>query len=253
MVLQRPTNTELEQIQQRKFNVFISPFIILITLVIIAVIYYANHRMNEQKISEVKISDAYITEISTLKVIIENFSLNKSKKDINLQSLADTLLQIPYIHRVFPSINHDGQLIVEVEEKHIIARLISESSHKYYISDDGAILPYKQISFKHHIPTIYGLNSEKDKNRIEEALKLIKLISEYRDASLLPYIAIINFREKDNIEFIINNNSRIILGKLDNIMDKIDKLFAYIQLKNQNRKYFSKVLDLRWRDIIVES
>ncbi len=252
MVLKRTVNKDLVKTSSETSKFLLSPVPIILSLLVIVIIYYANSWKSEQKIYDIVISGIKISDYNQIKNIAEDLALNKPKKEFDANALINTISNLPYIHRVHLNLSYSGQLSILVEERDIVAILYSNDGKQYFLSTDGLILPYKSIKTDDYLPIVSGIYKVEDKADIIVILNILDELEKNPGKWFLPSIKQINYSSlNQSIELELLNNTKVIIGSPDDLNEKLRKLAIYLNYR-QNRA-IAKFIDLRWSDIIIES
>lgn len=252
MVLQRPVNKEKINESPERSRLLLSPLPIILSILVILIIYYANSWKESQKINEIIITGTKISDYNQIKKIADEFALNKTKKNFNPNALITEITALPYIYKVNLNLSYNGQLAINVQEREIKAIVKCKDGEQYLLSADGMILPFKPVESNGHIPIVAGLTKMDDKESIDVILATLRGIENIGDKSIINSIKQINFDESDkSVEFKLLNNTKVIIGQHDNLDAKLEKFVIY---HNSRKKHnIAKIIDLRWSDIIIES
>lgn len=251
MVLQRTVYYGKINKSAEKSKLLLSPLPIILSILVILIIYYANSWKESQKINDIIITGTKISDYNQIKKIAEELTLNKTKKNFNPNALITAIRELPYIYKVNLNLNYNGQLTINVQEREIKAIIKCKNGEQYLLSADSMVLPFKPVESNRHIPIVIGLTKMDDKASIDVVLATLSGIENIGDKSIINSIKQINFNESDkSLEFKLLNDTKVIIGQNDNLDAKLEKFAIY----NNSRKKqtFAKIIDLRWSGIIIE-
>jgi cell division protein FtsQ len=138
-----------------------------ISILVIFLFGFANHRNSLRKISKVNIhfldeNPPFITEKTVNKLLIQNTkdTVNISKEAVDLKEVETRLQNNPMIKKADVYLTIDGQLNALIQQRKPLARVVD--SPDYYIDEDGKKMPLSSV-YAARVPLVTGaLKNVKD-------------------------------------------------------------------------------------------
>jgi cell division protein FtsQ len=193
----------------------------------------------------------FIDEEELHKIITDSFSNNligQELQSIDFGKIERTLKHNPYVRNAEVYGNMHGALMVQVEQKKPILRIINKSGVSYYLSDYGDSIPLSS-KFTPRVLVAYGNIDAADNASL-------KKLSDFIDADNFWNAAVeqVFVDDKKNFELYTKlGNQNVILGKVDDeLAEKFNKLkILYTEgLPNVGwNKY--KTIDLKFKKQVV--
>ena len=243
-------------------------------------------KRSETRVSEVKI---HVKDSTAIEIIhaqdvekwIQQADLNPHGKfidDVSLSDIDRAIASHDFIRNVHTSVSLDGTLLVEVDQRKPILRIISDNGYDVYLTEDKYIVPAGYHS-PHYVPVVTGsfaipfpkdfkgylpsLHENKGKKWPEEWVFLYKLINFVHyiedDDFWQSQIVQINVTAKPEpgteyqIELIPRVGDQVImLGWLDGYQAKLNKLMSFYRkvLPHEGWDAWSSI-DLRYDGQVV--
>lgn len=171
------------------------------------------------------IIDATYVKDVLFKKLGRNVDLNFTLSTDELLRIEKVLLEDPFIDyaRVFN--NHDGALIMQLELKQPIARVIDASGKNYYITNTGDIAPFSYS----YSPRVVVLTGAVPEIQSVSWLALVELLQRiHEDEFLKAQVESIHIKTDGNIYLIPKlGNFKLRYGQLEDADEKIKKLKSF--------------------------
>lgn len=229
--------------------------ILLAGYLVFAVFYFQDKPKDEECIGfEVKLSgdeqEAFV-DVRDIEKFVKEKGLNpkgKLLKEINTSKIEDCISSNQLINRTNVYITNGGKVIAEIEERKPILRVISSTGENYYVDNHGKRMPLSN-RFVANLPIATGLI--KQDFACKELYEFALFLSEdkFWDAQIEQMVVLPN----NEVELIPRVGDQvIILGKLDNFGDKLDKLMTFYT-KGMNKAGWNKysVINLKFEKQVV--
>lgn len=180
---------------------------------------------------------------------------------IDTRSIEKGVMSLPYVKSATAYKTIDKKIVVEIEERTIIARLIDENGISAFLDSDGYVLP-KLGSVSLRLPVVSGeFKLSKEKLAYGYNSKGIELLEAiYRYASLIVGSAFwkaqlqrTHVDREGNFTAIPQvGNHDIEFGTIENIENKLIKLATfYEQGMNEARWNLYRTINLKYEDQVV--
>ncbi len=157
------------------------------------------------------------------------FSLNM--KDIEKKLKKSSFIESFSIKKIYPNI-----LKLTIVEKMPIA-ILQYKKRKYYISDKGSLIDYKDVKIYNKLPTVFG--NKNDFYSLYKDLQTIKFP--------LSMVKTFYFFESGRWDLITENNQIIKLP----IQDFLSSLKHFLDLSEKNNLNNHKIFDYRIKDQLI--
>lgn len=191
-----------------------------------------------------------LTQESVRDILVgERMRLTGARLDsISLFAVEEALRNQPCIQsaRVYTSL--DGKLNIEVEQRRPVARVQTENGYRFFLSDDGVVMPLRASSFI-DVPIVTGNPKfafgtdfegivqepdETEKKSAENDRFLRNLINFVEFLGRDPFwggqVVQINVIPGNEVELIPRvGRGVILLGELDEFPEKLEKLYKFYQ------------------------
>ena len=229
---------------------------VTVILAIIAIAVFAVNWSKEQHIESVTVSGSKLISSNEIQLELSDTLINHKRGLIKLQNIQKLLKQNPYIRETYITHNNLNELQVELKERIPSAILELENGELAVLDEELAVLPYKLFEDFPDLPIIKGIfdKGQIDSASINGAVTILNQVSLVNANSLYSNISEIIYKKSSNTYELITaiEGIKVILGKLEDIELKIDKLDAYLKesLINPDMKRV-KYLDLRWGNHII--
>ena len=229
-------------------------------------ISFASLENNDKVCTEVIVSienqheNHFIDELDVLKLVNDNGALaviGESYTRINMRMIETRVNNEPFIRNAQLFRDHKGNLLVNVEQRRPIARIIRADGPDAYIADDGVILPVSE-KFTSRVMLVSGVGmkalSESQIVTDDENSQLFKLINYINnDEFLRAQIAQIHFQANNEIILYPQITKQTIeFGGYDNMELKFKKLMIFYRqiLPRKGWNVYKKV-NLKYKDQII--
>ena len=226
-----------------------SKIILTLVLILIGGLFYSTNSINAKRnINDIIIdfesnNKLFITKDSILNLLPTNFS---DKKSIDINAIESLVNSNGFIKNSEAYISIDGDLIIAVQQRNPIGRIISDNT-SFYIDDESKIMTTSKI-YSSNVPVIFNYSESISYDRIYEICDLV-----YNDDFLRKNISRVNFINKNYITL----NFRayefdIELGENKNIDRKIKnfKAFYHRSINNETLNNYSKI-NLQFENQVV--
>ena len=220
----------------------------LILILSIGVFYSSNLKNNNRNISEVIVSIVpktnYFISSDSVKKIVLKF-IDKSKDSITVSLIEKEIDKNTYIEKsqVFKTVGQE--LIVNINQKEPIARLITKDSVFYLDRNSNFMALSKLQSVK--VPIVFGFDSETD---LEYLTKISLLIKE--DSFLESNISQILINDNNISLKLRGYQTSVLIGEKIKLKNKIKNLKAfYIRANEENNLNSYKELNLQFDNQVV--
>ncbi len=196
--------------------------------------------------------------------------LNNQYKNINIPLLEKTLNSHPSVANAEISVDLNGELKIEVEQRKPILRILNQDGESYYIDSQSKLMPLSE-NYTARVLVANGFINEPYARRSEFSVTQIKTnpiynqismlddlwdITSYiiQDSTLTALIHQINVTKNKEIELIpIVGDHKIIFGQATNIEEKFNKLKVFykegLTKTNSWNKY--SAINIKYKNIIV--
>ena len=224
-----------------KFNVKREAKIAGVLLVIAAIIVFTERRQAGRSIGDITIKmenvhDNHFLEESDVASLMQLNAENlkgSSVEKVNLKSVEKRMKKEPFIRKADMYSDLKGNLVVKVELRRPIARLVRNDGPDGYIAEDGTLMPVSD-KFNSRVVLISGgyvprLLRQDNVNDTEEGKQLMALLNKIReDAFWSAQIAELDIDSHCKISvFPQVGNEHIEFGKPDDLDTKFKKLMIF--------------------------
>ena len=226
-----------------------SKIILTLVLILIGGLFYSTNSINAKRnINDIIIdfestNKLFITKDSILNLLPTNFS---DKKSIDINAIESLVNSNGFIKNSEAYISIDGDLIIAVQQRHPIGRIISDNT-SFYIDDESKIMTTSKI-YSSNVPVIFNYSESISYDRIYEICDLV-----YNDDFLRKNISRVNFINKNYITLNFRGYQfDIELGENKNIDRKIKnfKAFYHRSINNETLNNYSKI-NLQFENQVV--
>ena len=226
-----------------------SKIILTLVLILIGGLFYSTNSINSKRnINDIIIdfestNKLFITKDSILNLLPTNFS---DKKSIDINAIESLVNSNGFIKNSEAYISIDGDLIIAVQQRNPIGRIISDNT-SFYIDDESKIMTTSKI-YSSNVPVIFNYSESISYDRIYEICDLV-----YNDDFLRKNISRVNFINKNYITLNFRGYQfDIELGENKNIDRKIKnfKAFYHRSINNETLNNYSKI-NLQFENQVV--
>lgn len=226
-----------------------SKIILTLVLILIGGLFYSTNSINAKRnINDIIIdfestNKLFITKDSILNLLPTNFS---DKKSIDINAIESLVNSNGFIKNSEVYISIDGDLIIAVQQRNPIGRIISDKT-SFYIDDESKVMTTSKI-YSSNVPVIFNYSESISYDRIYEICDLV-----YNDDFLRKNISRVNFINKNYITLNFRGYQfDIELGENKNIDRKIKnfKAFYHRSINNETLNNYSKI-NLQFENQVV--
>jgi len=226
-----------------------SKIILTLVLILIGGLFYSTNSINAKRnINDIIIdfestNKLFITKDSILNLLPTNFS---NKKSIDINAIESLVNSNGFVKNSEAYISIDGDLIIAVQQRNPIGRIISDNT-SFYIDDESKIMTTSKI-YSSNVPVIFNYSESISYDRIYEICDLV-----YNDDFLRKNISRVNFINKNYITLNFRGYQfDIELGENKNIDRKIKnfKAFYHRSINNETLNNYSKI-NLQFENQVV--
>ena len=226
-----------------------SKIILTLVLILIGGLFYSTNSINSKRnINDIIVdfestNKLFITQDSILKLLPTSF-LNKKSVDINyLESLVNSN---GFIKNSEAYVSIEGDLIIKVQQRNPIGRIISENT-TFYIDDESKIMTISKIHSS-RVPVIFNYSESSSHDKIYQICDLID-----SDEFLKKNVTRINFLKNNYIQLNFRDHDfDLVIGEYNNIRKKIKnfKAFYQVAIENESLDKYSKI-NLQFENQVV--
>lgn len=224
-----------------KFNVRRELKIGAAIVVVISAIAFTEHKQTEIAIHDVsvRIKNSNNNHFLEESDILELMQLNKQNllgakvEKVKLKAIENKIKKDPFIKSAEMYSDLKGNLIVSVELRRPLARIVRNDGPDGYIAEDGTVMPVSD-KFTARVLLISGnyvrtLLRQTNLNHSEEGTKLLQLINTIREDEFWnAQIAQLDIDNKGRITMVPQvGDERIEFGKAENEKNKFKKLMIF--------------------------
>jgi len=239
-----------------KLNAKIKWLLLMLAVVgIVGVWFFVMGKFSETKTSDVQLN---ILSASESPMISENQILSFLKKEevtligltvdkLDLHYIERALEKYPFIKTADVHLSYDGRLMMDIEERNPIIRIIPQVGNSYYLDDKGKKFP---------LSSLYSADVVVATGSIDEAMsnKLYTLASYVHESKFWnSTIEQIFVTDSDDITFFTKlGDHQVIFGDIDRLETKFNKLEKFYReglSKIGWSKY--KIINVKYKDEVV--
>jgi cell division protein FtsQ len=240
------------------------PAALLIVLITLAA--FADKQQSEQRCEKIRIdlSDAekcrFVSTESVLDLITKKGQdevVGKKTSAINLDKIESRLLKDPYVKKVDAHFDMSGDLIVTIEQKKPVIRVINPLLQSYYLDVEGKRIPLseKYTAFVPvATPEFYDFEGDKDSvlNALDSSLFIF---AEYLQKDSFARALTGQILIEKNNEFTLIprlGNFTIFIGDVADLNDKMERLrsFYRVSLPQAGWDKYSRI-NLKYKNQII--
>lgn len=172
--------------------------------------------------------DETFVDVDDIKKYVKEKGLNPvgiPLKDVNTDKISEGILTNQLISKAVVYITNNGKIIAEIHERKPILRVINNAGENYYIDNTGQRMPLSR-RFTAYLPIATGSIKEDFAKTDLYNFTLFLSKDKFWNAQIEQIIVLSN----QEIQLIPRVGDQVILlGKLDNYKEKLDKLMAFYQ------------------------
>ena len=229
--------------------------ILLLSAYLIAAYIYAKYEYDKEVCNNVKVillnplEEQYLSQDDILKVISENklaYS-GQNLNEINLNDIENSIQKNPIVKNNECYKTPSGNIIVEVEQRVPVLRVITPLT-SYYIDKDRKKLPLSEKILV-YVPVATGaINEEFASTELFDLVQYLSANKKWNDQ-----IEQIVVKENEEIELIPRMGKQLILfGKLNNFEEKFNSVeLLYSQVFNKTGWNYYNKINLRYDGKII--
>lgn len=239
----------------------ITAFVVLTGIIAFASTENDNRVCNEVVINiNNQLNNHFIDENDVLSLVNDNGAsavIGESFGRINVRSIEERVKMEPFIRDAEIFRDHKGNLVVNVDQRKPVARIIRSDGPDAYIADDGYILPVSE-KFSARVVLISGTDmkglSESmtiAEGEYEQLFEMINYIN--NNEFFKAQIAQINFENEDEVVLYPQMTKQLIdFGTLEHMEAKFKKLMIfYKQILPRKGWNVYKRVNLKYNDQII--
>ena len=150
---------------------------------------------------------------------------------INLTALEHFIEKTEWVKNAEFFINNQLVLEVKIEQRVPIARIFTSSGTSFYIDNEGARLPLKQLMVLNLVvftgfPTDQSTLSKPDSILLKDVLLFAQTIQ--KDSFFLAQVAQVNIEPNGTFQMVPTlGDHLVLLGSVDQLEDKLNRLFTF--------------------------
>ncbi|MCX6153118.1 MAG: FtsQ-type POTRA domain-containing protein [Candidatus Kapabacteria bacterium] len=226
--------------------------LILLLVFIISLGYYSNNWSIDRQIAKVNISGNNLVTKEEIMALVAPVLSKVSIGQLKLSDLKRKLENIPLIYQAIISRKNDDILEIKVQERSLFAIVVADDRNTLYIDKSGYILPKNLFPGMHDLIILRNIQNGKflDSSALSGCVKIIDALNTASDALSCVISEIIYNGINNSFKLMTSaGNIAVVMGKAENIEDKIKrlKIFWFMKMVNQDAGKI-KYIDLRWAD-----
>ena len=229
--------------------------ILLLPAYLIAAYIYAKYEYDKEVCNNVKVillnplEEQYLSQDDILKIISDNklAHTGKNLNEINLNEIENSIQKNPIVKNNECYKTPSGNIIVEVEQRVPVLRVITPLT-SYYIDKDRKKLPLSEKILV-YVPVATGaINEEFASTELFDLVQYLSANKKWNDQ-----IEQIVVKENEEIELIPRMGKQLILfGKLNNFEEKFNSVeLLYSQVFNKTGWNYYNKINLRYDGKII--
>ena len=226
-----------------------SKIILTLVLILIGGLFYSTNSINSKRnINDIIVdfestNKLFITQDSILKLLPTNFS---EKKSVDINHLESLVNSNGFIKNSEAYVSIEGDLIIKVEQRNPIGRIISEDV-TFYIDDESEIMTTSKI-YSSRVPVVFNYSESSSQKEIYQMCDLID-----SDEFLKKNVTRINFLKNNYITLNFRDHDfDLVIGEYKNIKKKVKnfKAFYHAAIDNESIDKYSKI-NLQFENQVV--
>ena len=226
-----------------------SKIILTLVLILIGGLFYSTNSINSKRnINDIIVdfestNKLFITKDSILKLLPTNFS---EKKSVDINHLESIVNSNGFIKNSEAYVSIEGDLIIKVQQRNPIGRIISEDV-TFYIDDESEIMTTSKI-YSSRVPVIFNYSESSSQKEIYQMCDLID-----SDEFLKKNVTRINFLKNNYITLNFRDHDfDLVIGEYKNIKKKVKNFKAFYQaaIDNESIDKYSKI-NLQFENQVV--
>ena len=226
-----------------------SKIILTLVLILIGGLFYSTNSINSKRnINDIIVdfkstNKLFITQDSILKLLPTNFS---EKKAVDINYLESLVNSNGFIKNSEAYVSIEGNLIIEVQQRNPIGRIISDNA-TFYIDDESKIMTTSKL-YSPTVPVVFNYDESSSQKKIYQMCDLID-----SDEFLKKNVTRINFLKNNYITLNFRDHDfDLVIGEYKNIKKKIKnfKAFYQVAIENESLDKYSKI-NLQFENQVV--
>ena len=226
-----------------------SKIILTLVLILIGGLFYSTNSINSKRnINDIIVdfkstNKLFITQDSILKLLPTNFS---EKKLVDINYLESLVNSNGFIKNSEAYVSIEGNLIIEVQQRNPIGRIISDNA-TFYIDDESKIMTTSKL-YSPTVPVVFNYDESSSQKKIYQMCDLID-----SDEFLKKNVTRINFLKNNYITLNFRDHDfDLVIGEYKNIKKKVKNFKAFYQgaVKNESIDKYSKI-NLQFENQVV--
>ena len=226
-----------------------SKIILTLVLILIGGLFYSTNSINSKRnINDIIVdfkstNKLFITQDSILKLLPTNFS---EKKAVDINYLESLVNSNGFIKNSEAYISIEGDLIIEVQQRNPIGRIISDNA-TFYIDDESKIMTTSKL-YSPTVPVVFNYDESSSQKKIYQMCDLID-----SDEFLKKNVTRINFLKNNYITLNFRDHDfDLVIGEYKNIKKKVKnfKAFYHAAINNESIDKYSKI-NLQFENQVV--
>lgn len=239
----------------KKYQISFAILLLFVVASIVVIILFAQAWSSKKTIDKIEISGNTILNCDQITTIVENIIIGKTKEEIELSQITETIEKNQYIKKAYLSFSGSDEMRIDIIERQPIAYLVHDDGTLVFVDKYMELFPYKLYDKMESIPLIRNVLSKNkiDTTGLENAICIIETMKNTEDNNYKNISEIIYNKLTKNISFILTNNGlKVLFGKNDNLDLKIKRLSETIDLIYKDKIIFNcRYIDLRWNNQLV--
>lgn len=226
-----------------------SKIILTLVLILIGGLFYSTNSINSKRnINDIIVdfkstNKLFITQDSILKLLPTNFS---EKKLVDINYLESLVNSNGFIKNSEAYVSIEGNLIIEVQQRNPIGRIISDNA-TFYIDDESKIMTTSKL-YSSTVPVVFNYDESFSQKNIYQICDLID-----SDEFLKKNVTRINFLKNNYITLNFRDHDfDLVIGEYKNIKKKVKNFKAFYQgaVENESIDKYSKI-NLQFENQVV--
>jgi len=239
----------------KRNKIIISIFLIIIVSTIAMIVFFAFDWSAQKTIKDIEITGVNFLDDKEVINKVKPMVFNKKKEKIDLKAIADSLKKNQFIKDCYISFTSSDKLQVEIIEREPKAFLVKDNGSLVFVDSFFKLFEYRPDRNALDIPLVRNVLSASfyDTLALSEAFEMLKFIKEKNENVFFEISEIIYDNKNKSFEIIYTELAkRVLVGKIDNMDDKLQKLCVILDLIYQEKTINqSSYIDIRWQSQIV--
>lgn len=215
-----------------KKNLIVIGLCLLTAYLIFAFFFFEDKPMEEVctnfAIETKNTEDKRLIEVGQIENIIDKKGLNpygKQLKEINTLSIQNAILEDELIKSAEVFVTNSGGIRAVIEERVPVLRVISSSGENYYVDEEGRRMALSKYNTA-YVPVATG--DIKEELATSDLYKFALFLSKNKFWNAQIDQIMVKSDNEISLETRVGNH-QVIVGNLDNIEEKLDKLKTFYQ------------------------